>query len=73
MGFEHSIMHRAINQKMFALGCERGVNCSSALPSACVLFRRASGWPGGSAAGKVKLQKQAHGTGLTLLPRDFLL
>lgn len=31
----------------YVLGSERGVNSNSALPSACILFRRASGWPGG--------------------------
>lgn len=31
----------------YVLGCEWGVNSSSALPSAWILVRTASGWPGG--------------------------
>lgn len=47
-----------------ALGCERWVNSSSALPSACILSRRASGWPGGR---KLLLGRSSSRTRLMVL------
>lgn len=47
-----------------ALGCERRVYSSSALPSACVLSRRASGWPGGR---KLLLGRSSSRTRLMVL------